>query len=300
MINNHSQNTDSFVKWFDSLPKDLVEQKTKEEHEKTVLQYEDFRSNYVQGKCYLCQAPLKTFSSRKICLHYLLRPKGFQKKHFVPIYQKYSFHQIQAYLRWLANKDKPFGNINNLTDEMSEGKLFEITIKYKHLEWSFSCANGDFLGHNGSVESQKPHYHFQMRIDSLPFINYSDFHIPFSDYDLFIINMKKEHPEKILHSYPFGEGMEEVLSEKIIEEVIEHTSSSESEDNATFKFDTFIEAKPGETLNMDEISKIIEESNRTKKPMASLLKNIDAKVTTIVSPADGVPKIAKRTPRRRK
>lgn len=295
-----SEDVDNFIKWFDSFSPEFIAKKNREEHERTVKQYEDFSEKYDRGICYLCNTSFKTFSSKKVCLHYLLKPKGFKKKHFRAIYKEYSFHQIQSYLRWLANKEKPLGNINNLTEEMSEKKLYEITIKYRYFEWSFSCSQNDFIGHGNSIESQKPHYHFQMRIDGLPFIDYSDFHIPFTDYDKFIINMKMKHPDKIKHTFPFGEGMEEALSEDVIEEVINHSRSTDSEEKGTFQFQTLIEAKPGATISGNIIADLIEESKRTGKPLASLIKNLDANITIIVSPAKGVPELAKRTPRRKK
>lgn len=297
---NKSEDVDGFVKWFDAFSPEFIAEKNKEEHEKTVRQYEEFSEKYDNGICYLCNSSFKTFSSQKTCLHYLLKPKGFKKKHFRAIYEKYSFHQIQSYLRWLANKERPIGNINNLTEEMSENKLYEITIKYKRFEWSFSCSNSDFIGHGNSTESQKPHYHFQMRNDGLPFIDYSDFHIPFSDEDKFIINMKLKHPDKIKHTFPFGEGIEEALSEDIIEEVIDNSTSTDSEEKGTFRFQTLVEAKPGETISGDVIANMIEESKKTGKPLASLVKKLDAKITTIVSPSNSVPELAKRTQRKRK
>lgn len=274
-------------------------EKNREVMEETIKEHEEFYSSFSKGQCYLCKAPLKTFSSNKNCLHYQLRPNGFKKKHFTSIYNNFSFSQIQSHLRWVANSDRPFGNINDLEEEMTENRKFEITIKYKHLEWSFSCGTNDFAGHSGPAEAQKPHYHFQMRIDGKPFKNYSDFHIPFSDYDLFIFNVKENNPDKFVHKFSFGEGMQDALSDNIAEEIIDRSTPTENEDNPSFHIETFIQAKPGKTISGDYIAELYKKSKAEGKTMASLIKDLDADITTVVSPAEGVPKIAERTPRKR-
>jgi hypothetical protein len=56
-------------------------------------------------------------------------------------------------------------NINDLADE-GTGKLVELTIKYKNLQWSFSCSDNDLSGHDGGGEqSTRPHWHFQVFVD---------------------------------------------------------------------------------------------------------------------------------------
>jgi hypothetical protein len=34
-----------------------------------------------------------------------------------------------------------------MTEEGTGTKLFELTIRYKNLEWSISCSESDYLGH---------------------------------------------------------------------------------------------------------------------------------------------------------
>jgi hypothetical protein len=57
--------------------------------------------------------------------------------------EKYGFHQLQSFLRGLAAQDGGPKNINDLPEEGTD-KLREVTIRYKDLEWSFSCARNDF------------------------------------------------------------------------------------------------------------------------------------------------------------
>jgi hypothetical protein len=73
-------------------------------------------------------------------------------------------------VRWVANEEAFAKNINDLADE-GTGKLVELTVKYKNLEWSFSCGAPDLAGHVGGGEPSKaPHWHFQMYVDGKPFV----------------------------------------------------------------------------------------------------------------------------------
>lgn len=140
---------------------------------------------------------LEHFISKKVpCPHWLLKPKGFKKNDLPAITEYYGFFQIQSFLRWVANQDGFARNINDLIDEGTGSKLFEVTIKYKNLEWAFSCAESDFQGHLTSQHSKHSHYHFQMRIDRRPFINYSDFHLPFSERDIINIEAIRANPDR--------------------------------------------------------------------------------------------------------
>jgi hypothetical protein len=86
--------------------------------------------------------------------------------------------QASSFLRWVANEEALARNIIDLRDE-GTGKLVELTIRYRQLEWSFSCGESDYLGHSSASEdSRRPHYHLQMRVNRGAFIRYNDFHPP--------------------------------------------------------------------------------------------------------------------------
>ena len=109
---------------------------------------------------------------------------------------------------------------NDLADE-GAGKLIELTIKYKTFEWSFSCAESDYLGHaTGVEESRRPHYHFQMRVNKQAFIRFNDFHVPFSEQDLLQIESQRLAPELIKQRFSTASGMNELLHDDIIEHVV--------------------------------------------------------------------------------
>lgn len=290
---------DSFKKFLSSLSEEEIDEINKKEHAGTEKQYYDFVAGYKENRCYLCNSSFKTFSKTKVCIHWLLNPKGFRKKNFPLIYQKFSFFGIQSYLRWIANQEKIFGNINDLIEEKDSDKIIDLTIKYKNLEWSFSISTSDFKGHQNSIYGKQPHYHFQMRIEKKPFINYSDFHIPLTEPDIFALESIIEKSDNIKCTFPFGEGMETVLSELTPEEIIKHTRPTEDESKGAFKFSSFVSAKPGKLISGEDFYKLIEESKEKNVPLASLLHKLDAEVTTIISPAPSVPEIAHRTKRNR-
>ena len=59
--------------------------------------------------------------------------------------RRFGFNHMQAFLRWVATEEAFAKNINDLADE-GTGKFIELTIKYKTLEWSFSCSESDYHG----------------------------------------------------------------------------------------------------------------------------------------------------------
>jgi len=249
----------------------------------------------MNGMCYLCNSPLKTFSAKKPCLHWMLRPKGVKKSNFQGLYEKVSYFQMEAYARWVANIDRRLININDMDVEKRDGKIFETTIKYKHIEWSFSCSRSDLDGHKNAREGNYPHFHFQMRLDKRPFINYSQNHIAFTDEDLWKLAMINQNEIPIGIKPMFGAGMGDIISEENIGHILDISERTENEEEAAFKFDTLVMAKPGESISGDYIANLVEESRQTGVPLAKLLNTLDADVQTIVTPGAGVLEIAART-----
>ena len=109
-------------------------------HRAAEAEYQRFLDHFGRDSCYLCERPLASFSKTSPCPHWLLKPKGFKKNDLPAVAERYGFYQIQSFLRWVANQDGFAKNINDLPEEGSGSKLFEVTIKYKNLEWAFSCA----------------------------------------------------------------------------------------------------------------------------------------------------------------
>lgn len=286
-------------KAFESISQEEMQRISEEEMKKTNESYNAFMEHFSKGNCYLCGSPLMTFNSKKPCIHWFLRPNGFKKKHFKVLLGLYGYFQMEAFARWVASQDEPIKNINDLNTEKREKKIIETTIKYKHIEWSFSCSNSDLEGHGNSQYTNFPHFHFQMRIDKKPFINYKDFHIPFKDEDIWKLAMINQNDIFIEHNFKHGEGMQSVLNEDAHEYLIDNSEKVENESEATYKFDTIVTAKHGKTISGDDIADLIEESKKTGVPFAKLAHRLEANVRVIIKAGDGVPKIAKRTPTKR-
>lgn len=289
----------SFGKFLESLPEEVRARVNAESFRSAEAEYKSFVEHFASGDCDLCKKPLASFSKKAPCLHWLLKPKGFKKKDFPAIAQRYGFFQIQSFLRWVANQDGFIRNINDLPEEGSGTKLFEVTIKYKNIEWAFSCANSDYEGHATTQHAKHQHYHFQMRIDRRPFIDYSDFHVPFSEMDIIEIEAKHALPGKVKQCFHFGEGMRDVLNEDTVEHIV-NTTVPGPWDEAPFRFDTIVMAEEGKTISGEDLCEIIKEAKANNVCVASLIHKLpNAQMTIIVSPGPGVVEQAPRAGRKK-
>jgi hypothetical protein len=253
-------------------------------------EHAEFRDAYVRGNCYLCGDSLTSFDESKPCAHWLLNPEGFRKKkHFAMVTSKYGFHQLQSVLRWLAFEEGGAKNINDLPEE-GTGKLREVTIRYKDLEWSFSCTPNDFNGH-GSGSHQSPHYHFQMRHGTRIVIRYNDFHVPFSETDILEISAEMASPD-LKRRWSHGEGMKEMFRPEVIDAMLENGGFKSTGDGAgDIEFDHFVEADEGTTIKGEDILALYEEAKRTGVSIGTLLRQgklPNVTVQTIASPGPGV------------
>lgn len=283
----------------------LTPQQIKKMNERTVREtekeYIEFKDALKRDECYLCHKKFSYFSIDHPCIHWLLRPSGFDKKHFPIVFTRFDYWRINPYLRWLANSEALFRNINDLVEEKCSSKVVEQTIKYKNFEWSFSCSKTDITGHSLKIRGRKPHYHFQMKIDGNIFIKYSDFHIPFTDYDLWVFAIVRNEFDQIKHVQTHGMGMQGVIDELPPRTLLDAMINTSEESEATWNPQTIVEAMPGKTISGDEIADLIKKSIETKIPIARLIKNLkNIKIKTIIMPGPGVPKIAARKGGRKK
>lgn len=287
-----------FAKFMESLSQDKIDDINKLQLKEAEEEYNRFKASFSDGNCYLCTKPLNSFSRKKPCLHWLLKPKGFKKNDFRVLSEKFGIFQIQSYLRWVANEEAFAKNINDL--EGSDNKVIELTIKYKNIEWSFSCTESDFIGHAKSQHSKHPHYHFQMRVDKRSFISFNNFHLPLCEMDVINIEAMRSSPDKIKESYFFGEGMSDMFNEEVIEHVLNSDSSSENYGESPFSIDSRIMAKDGEKIDGGELYEIIQEAKEKGVTVASLMrkiKNADTQVT--ISPGPGVVEHTPRSKRKK-
>jgi len=286
----------SIEQWLRSLPEVEIQQVNELERKKAEDDYRQFKEAFSRGMCSLCGSPLKTINREKPCLHWLLRLCKFKKKDFRILYPTIEYFQLSAYLRWVANQDVFMKNINDLVEEKHSSKIIETTIKYKQIEWSISCSKGDFEGHEGS-QVNFPHYHFQMIINGQSFINYSDFHIPLLESDIFGLLMINKYDA--VESYGSGGiGMQSGMNINP-EDIIKYSRvCNDDEEKAGYHISTM--AKFENRISGEEIRKMFEISKQTEKTVASLLAEREGvDMTSIISPHESVPYIARRTKRKR-
>ena len=289
-----------FANFMDSLSVEQIAEGNKINIETAGKEFEEFKSAYSEGHCYLCKLPLVSYAKNQPCVHWLLKPEGFEKTDIELVAEKFGFFQIQSLLRWYANEESYAQNINSLEDEGTGNKLFEVTICYKNIEWSFSCTESDYTGHANSKHSQHPHYHFQMRINRQAYIIFNDFHLPFSEMDIIEIEARRAKPHKIKQRFSFGEGVDELLESDGLLDTLKALGVEDNESNAPFKLDSFVVADEGKTINGDELSDIVEEAKAKGVPIASLLHKLSNSSTqVIVSPGPGVIEQAPRSGRKR-
>lgn len=149
-------------------------------------------------------------------------PKWNQEKHFKNYLKNpLSFFRLDSYFRWLANTEKPIGNINDLKEETSNTSYLETTIKYKNIEWAFSIGHTDKEGHINAYEGNVPHYHIQMRVDNRIFLKFNDFHINFTDEDLFTIELLEQAGDKVILGHPYGHGIGILENEESLQRIDE-------------------------------------------------------------------------------
>jgi hypothetical protein len=267
-------------------------------------EHKAFHEQFQAGRCWVCGEALSAFDPAKPCPHWLLKPEGFGKGHFEQLARKYSLIRLEHYLRWVANEEAFAKNINDLADEGSV-KLVELTIKYKNLQWSFSCTASDLSGHDGGGEhSKRPHWHFQMYVDDKPFIRYNDFHLALSERDVGLLEHIRNNAGKVRKRFAGGTSMGDVLHPSTLEQLVSLGRSASEDDEvkaAPIELNTIMIAEPGTTINGEDIYNLIQAAKAENVTVTSKLRELQgANITTMVSPGDGVVAQAVRSGRKRK
>jgi hypothetical protein len=157
-----------FANYLKLLPKNVHDENNRRVRARAEKGAQAFSTAFDAGKCPICKDDLSTYGKANPCLHWLLKPEGFEKRDLLRITERFSMHELELFLRRVANEEAFAKNINDMPMEGS-GKCVELTMKYKNLEWAIACGHGDYDGHQSDSEaSRRPHYHFQMRIEGLP------------------------------------------------------------------------------------------------------------------------------------
>ena len=135
-----------------------------------------------------------------------------------------------------------------------------------------------------------------MRVDRRPFINFNDFHLPLSEMDVINMAAKIEKPDLIKQRNSFGEGMSDMFSDEVFEQVLNTAVTDGDGEKAPIKFDTFAYAQEGRQVNSDDLADLIEEAKEKGVTVASLIHKLpNAKAKVVVSPGPGVVEQAPRS-----
>lgn len=294
-------NTEALRHYLEAASDEEVERHNDRDTARYETEYDAFSTEYQKGKCYLCHCDFKTISRDRPCVHWLLRRGKFKKNDFPLLFEKFGFTQLAAFTRWAANQEQPLSAINDLDVLRGERKVFEFTVRWKNIEWTFDCSKNDYEGHDG-LKTNFPHFHLQMRIDGRAFIDFGDFHIPFTEEDLFRIDVSRDLPSLFHVSYgDAGLGMQ-FASELDPDTILEETEVTDDLDKATYRMQTIITSENG-SIDMQALLKAMEQSRATGEPIASLARKHlgdEHSIRTIISPGDGMPEIAKRSERKRR
>jgi hypothetical protein len=285
-------------KFIESISQEEVDRQTRLQDEGNKRVYKEFIDGLKVGKCFLCGEPMNSFNESKPCFHWFTYPMKIKKKHFGKYLQNpIGFFQLDSYFRWLANTERPIGNINDLKDEISDSSYLETTYKYKNIEWAFSIGHTDKEGHQNSQIGITPHYHIQMKVDDRIFLKFNDFHIPFSDGDLFTLELLEQAGDKVKLGHSFGQGIGIIEDEEALKIIDDAMTITDDEETAPFNRQTIIEAPEGQTISGKLIKQAINESKRTRQPIGKILQRLlpAANTISIITPGDGVPKMTKRS-----
>ena len=293
---------DDLRAFIESIPQEEIDRKNREQLEENERVYNEFKDSLKTGICFLCGGKMDSFDEDTPCFHWFLYPKGIKKKHFEAyLKNQIGFFQLDSYFRWLANSERPIGNINDLKDELSKTSYLETTYKYKNIEWSFSVGHTDKEGHENAAVGAMPHYHIQMKVDNRIFLRFNDFHIPFSDSDLFSMEVLEQAPDLVELGHSYGHGMGVLEDEENLKLIDNGMITTDNFEDGIFNRQTFIMAKPDQPIPGELISRAMEENSRTKEPIGRIMQRllaeaeIEAGIVAAISPGPAAIEMTKRS-----
>lgn len=291
-------NSEEIKRFLESFTTEELIQRNNQHLDEVTKDHDEFVDLISKKICPMCKKGLRYVNHNKPCFHWLLRPKGIDKKHLVDFLEKtdLGYFRIQSFLRWIANTGEPVKNINNLLSEKDAKKVLEETIRYKNIEWTLSCSESDFLGHKDR-RHKEPHYHIQIRINNRIFLSYSDAHIPFNHQDLW--EFEAEKTGKYEHIELFGSGIQDIIDQVPAEEILNTVTTTNNPQKSTFHIQSLFEAKEGEKITGEQIAEAIEENKKTGVPIAKIMEKFGHKRKVIISPGEGIPEIPHRTKSKR-
>lgn len=263
-------------------------------------EYDEFILHHARSECYLCSLPYDQYDKSKPCIHWLLKPSNIEKDDIAAVLELEGCFKPQTFLRWLANIETFGTQINDLDAEGDQSKIIDTTITYKNYEWSFSCSSGDLEGHKDRKIGKNPHFHFQMKIDNRRFISYNDYHPAFSRYDLYALQVKRNEVPGLVAIDTFDIGMQGLMN-MVADNNLRNLKTASDTASAQYHMQTIVNATPGTTLSGNEIADLMNKSNRTGIPIATLARRLkNASIKTFIEPGPDIINKSSRTTRNKR
>ncbi len=210
----HRYENIDFKRTLASIPMDVREILQEGEDERNAKDFEALKKGLSKGECYLCGKKIEECDPANPCLHFLLNPRLKKVAREALFSKPVSFIHLYTYLAWVANTEMPFVNINDILSDIVNNRIFEGTIRYKNIEWSFTYKPTDLEGHQGAKVGALPHYHFQMKVDNNVTASFNNCHIQFTPYDFQYFEMIKQ--DAVVIDPQFASGLETLKQSVIV------------------------------------------------------------------------------------
>jgi hypothetical protein len=280
------------------MPQEELERIKRENIEEAERLYKRFTESFKIGLCDSCGNPISSFSADKICFHWLLRPKESKKDNIKDVLETKGYIRSASYVRWVCNQDVSLANINDLSEEGDTKAIFHWSAEYSNIKWTFLCTSNDYQGHQ-ERQSSFPHYHIEMRLHDKVFIKFNDFHLKFTNEDLFNLRCNLDSSCPIKQTFgPHGSGMEDAFSipaEKIIEDV----QTTDNPNEAVYHIHTILTDKKG--IPSVIINEALRKSRNSGKPVANYLREMGFSPQVYIEPIENIPNKQNRNhPRKKK
>jgi hypothetical protein len=88
-----------FAKFLQSLPEAQRIKGNERQRSAAEAEHREFQAHFRAGRCFLCNEALATFEPDCPCPHWLLRPPGFTKWHFMDVARGHAIWIVYAVLR---------------------------------------------------------------------------------------------------------------------------------------------------------------------------------------------------------
>ncbi|NJA05256.1 hypothetical protein HC024_05850 [Methylococcaceae bacterium WWC4] len=138
-----------------------------------------------------------------------------------------------------------------------------------------------------------------MRLDKNSFIKFNDFHIPFTDEDLFTIRSHEDPESPVKQTFGFhGAGLEEAFSVDP-EKLMEGLTTTDNQEEAVYHLHTVIHSEDG--IPSEVINQALAIAKEKKVPVATIIRELGYEASVTIEPAESlITKECRSNPRQKK